>query len=124
MNEILLKKKDNYENHKIVKKPYIKHKLSRYNSAIFLNNYMQKKKIIKLKDNSSIKHVEFPFPKKIIPSNSASRNIPKFRLKNFPKSISIPQINKPFKLIKSDSFIQINILKIIMKIMYITIYNY
>lgn len=108
MNEILLKKKDNYENHKIVKKPYIKHKLSRYNSAIFLNNYMQKKKIIKLKDNSSIKNVEFPFPKKIIPLNSASRNIPKFRLKNFPKSISIPQINKPFKLIKSDSMLYSN----------------
>ena len=98
MNVILFYDKDNNEKHKIIKKPYIKPKLSRFKSAIFLNNYMQKKKIIKLKENSSIKNLLLLAPKNKIPIYYTSRNLPKYRIINITKSKSMPLLDKDFKL--------------------------
>ena len=79
---------------------YNKNKLSRYDSAIFLNNYMQKKKIEKSKQNGLIKTIEFSFPiKKLM----HTRNSPNYRLKQFYKSKSSPQFNKEIKLIRSNN---------------------
>ena len=85
--------------------PHQKNKLSRYDSAIFLNNYMQNKKIIKPKDYSSIRKIEFSFPnKKILPQKRNSRNIFNFRLKKFYKNKSSIQINKAIKLIPNYNY--------------------
>ena len=104
---------DNYINDKINLRykafkinPYKKNKLSRYDSALFPNNFLEKNDIIKLKEKASIKNIEFSFPaKKIILNNKISRNITKIRLKHFYKSKSNPQFNKNIKLIKNNNMI-------------------
>ena len=98
---------------KIQADPHQKNKLSRYDSAIFLNNYMQRKKIVKPKDNSPIKKIEFSFPtKNFLPQKIQSRNTFNFRLRQFYKSKSSSQINKAIKLIRSNNN-RLNIIRII-----------
>ena len=89
-----------FRHKKSLLEPNKKNKLSRYDSAIFLNNYMQKKKIEKSKQSGLIKNIEFSFPLKKL---THTRNIPNYRLKQFYKSKSSSQFNKEIKLIRNNS---------------------
>ena len=106
--EINLKNKKKESNNNKIKfklkksllNPNKKNKLSRYDSAIFLNNYMQKKKIEKSHQSGLIKNFEFSFPiKKFV----CTRNNPNYRLNQFYKCKSSPQFNKEIKLIRNNN---------------------
>lgn len=98
--------KEKFNQKRALIKTLKKSKLSRYDSAIFLNNFMQKKKLVKSKENTLIKKIEFSFPNKTIISHKhESRNLPNFKVKQLCKSNSSIHFNKSIKLIRKNKTI-------------------